>query len=147
MVATRESVDLAKLLLFDTIEKQKIRRDHLAIHSDNDSSMASKPVAFLLTDFGVTKSHSRPHTSNDNPFSESHFKTLKYRPEFPTGSIASPRRAHSAPISTAGTTLNIVIRASECKPLSTATTAVHQPFSTPVPAFSRPPIPSTPNAS
>ena len=83
MVATQESHELAERLLFDTIEKQNIRRDQLTIHSDNGSSMASKPVAFLLADLGVTKSHSRPHTSNDNPFSESHFKILKYRPEFP----------------------------------------------------------------
>ena len=72
MVATRESHQLAARLLFDTIEKQNIRRDQLTIHSDNGSSMASKPVAFLLADLGVTKSHSHPHTSNDNPFSESH---------------------------------------------------------------------------
>ncbi len=86
MVATRESHQLAARLLFDTIEKQNIRRDQLTIHFDNGSSMASKPVAFLLADLadlGVTKSHSRPHTSNDNPFSELHFKILKYRPEFP----------------------------------------------------------------
>jgi len=83
MVATRESAELAERLLLDTIKKQNIRRDQLTIHSDNGSSMASKPVAFLLADLGVTKSHSRPHTSNDNPFSESHFKILKYRPEFP----------------------------------------------------------------
>jgi len=83
MVATRESAELAERLLFDTIEKQNIRRDQLTIHSDNGSSMASKPVAFLLADLGVTKSHSRPHVSNDNPFSEAHFKILKYRPEFP----------------------------------------------------------------
>lgn len=55
----------------------------LIIHADNGSSMASKPVAFLLADLGITKSHSRPHTSNDNPYSEAQFKTLKYRPEFP----------------------------------------------------------------
>ena len=83
MVATRESAELAERLLFDTIRKQNVRRDQLTIHSDNGSSMASKPVAFLLADLGVTKSHSRPHTSNDNPFSEAHFKILKYRPEFP----------------------------------------------------------------
>ena len=83
MVATRESAQLAERLLFDTIAKQNINGDQLTIHSDNGSSMASKPVAFLLADFGVTKSHSRPHVSNDNPFSEAKFKTLKYRPEFP----------------------------------------------------------------
>jgi putative transposase len=83
MVATCESAQLAERLLFDTIAKQNINRDQLTIHSDNGSSMASKPVAFLLADLGVTKSHSRPHVSNDNPFSEAQFKTLKYRPEFP----------------------------------------------------------------
>ena len=83
MVATRESAQLAEQLLLDTIRKQNIDRDTLTIHADNGSSMASKPVAFLLADLGVTKSHSRPHTNNDNPFSESNFKTLKYRPDFP----------------------------------------------------------------
>jgi len=65
----------------------------LTIHADNGSSMASKPVAFLLADLGVTKTHSRPHTSNDNPYSEAHFKTLKYRPEFPDrfGSLEDAR--------------------------------------------------------
>jgi putative transposase len=55
--------------------------------------MASKPVALLLADLGVTKSHSRPHCSNDNPYSEAQFKTLKYRPEFPGrfGSIEDGR--------------------------------------------------------
>ncbi|TFB54203.1 transposase [Cryobacterium tagatosivorans] len=70
MVATRKSAELAERLLFDTIEKQNIRRDQLTIHSDNGSSMASKPVEFLLADLGMTKSHSRPHTCNDNPFSD-----------------------------------------------------------------------------
>jgi putative transposase len=83
MVAERESADLAEQLLADSIAKQGIDRDTLSIHADNGSSMASKPVAFLLADLGVTKSHSRPHTSNDNPYSESQFRTLKYRPDFP----------------------------------------------------------------
>jgi len=83
MLATRESKELAERLLAETIAKQHIDRDQLTIHADRGSSMASKPVAFLLADLGVTKSHSRPHCSNDNPYSESQFKTLKYRPEFP----------------------------------------------------------------
>jgi putative transposase len=83
LIAERESAVLAEQLLADTIAKQGIDRDTLAIHADNGSSMASKPVAFLLADLAVTKSHSRPHTSNDNPFSESQVRTLKYRPEFP----------------------------------------------------------------
>jgi putative transposase len=83
MLAERESAVLAEKLLADTIAKQRIDRDQLTIHADNGSSMASKPVAFLLADLGVTKTHSRPHTSNDNPFSEAQFRTLKYRPDFP----------------------------------------------------------------
>ena len=93
LIAGTESKVLAEKLLADTIAKQGISRDQLTIHADNGSSMASKPVAFLLADLGVTKSHSRPHTSNDNPFSEAHFRTLKYRPDFPDtfGSIVNAR--------------------------------------------------------
>jgi putative transposase len=83
LIAERESALLAEKLLADTIVKQRIDRDTLTIHADNGSSMASKPVAFLLADLGVTKTHSRPHTSNDNPYSEAQFRTLKYRPDFP----------------------------------------------------------------
>ena len=83
MLATRESAALAEKLIADTCTKQAIGRDQLTIHADRGSSMTSKPVAFLLADLGVTQSHSRPHVSNDNPFSESQFKTLKYRPDFP----------------------------------------------------------------
>ncbi len=83
MVATKESKELAERLLADTITKQNIDPKQLTIHADRGSSMASEPVAFLLADLGVTKSHSRPHCSNDNPFSEAQFKTLKYRPDFP----------------------------------------------------------------
>jgi len=93
MIATCESKALAKKLIAETCRKQGIEPGQLTIHADRGSSMASKPVAFLLSDLGVTKSHSRPHVSNDNPFSESQFKTLKYRPDFPTrfGSIEDAR--------------------------------------------------------
>lgn len=93
MVAHRESADLAKRLIRETIEKQGIAPGQLVIHADRGSSMASKPVALLMADLGVTKTHSRPHVSNDNPYSESQFKTLKYRPEFPSrfGSIEDAR--------------------------------------------------------
>jgi len=93
MAATHESAALAERLLADTIAKQRVQRDQLTIHADRGSSMASKPVAFLLADLGVTKSHSRPHTSNDNPYSEAQFKTLKYRPDFPAtfGSLQDAR--------------------------------------------------------
>jgi len=82
-VQRRETGPLAEQLITDTLTKQQIPRDQLTIHADRGSSMTSKPVAFLLADLGVTKSHSRPYTSTDNPYSEAHFKTLKYRPGFP----------------------------------------------------------------
>ncbi len=83
MLASRENADLAKRLIRDTIEKEDVDANGLTIHSDRGPSMKSHAVAQLLATLGVTKSHSRPHVSNDNPFSESQFKTLKYRPEFP----------------------------------------------------------------
>jgi putative transposase len=93
MLADRESAELAQQLLDETITKQGADPDRLTVHADNGSSMASKPVAALLADLGVTKTHSRPHTSNDNPYSEAQFKTLKYRPEFPErfGSLEDAR--------------------------------------------------------
>jgi putative transposase len=93
MVAHRELATLAKKLIEETIKKQSIQPGQLLIHADRGSSMTSKPVAFLLADLGVTKSHSRPSVSNDNPYSESQFKTMKYRPEFPDrfGSIEDAR--------------------------------------------------------
>lgn len=84
LIADRESSELARILLRETIEQQGANPSLLTIHSDRGSSMKSKPVAFFLADLGVTKSHSRPHVSNDNPYIESFFKTVKYQPEFPT---------------------------------------------------------------
>jgi putative transposase len=83
MIASKESGVLAKRLIEDSCNKQGIIKGQLTIHADRGSSMKSKTDAHLLADLGVTKTHSRPHVSNDNPFSESHFKTLKYRPDFP----------------------------------------------------------------
>jgi putative transposase len=83
LLADRESAALAERLLAETIAKQHVERDQLTIHADRGTSMASQPVAMLLADLGVTKSHSRPRCSNDNPFSEAGFKTFKYRPDFP----------------------------------------------------------------
>ena len=82
MVATCESAALAEKLIAATCAKQGITRGQLTIHADRGSSMTSKPVALLLADVGVTQSHSRPHVSNDHPYSEAQFKTLKYRPGF-----------------------------------------------------------------
>jgi putative transposase len=93
MLARREGALLAERLLADAIRKQGVAPDRLTIHADRGTSMASKPVALLLADLGVTKSHSRPRCSNDNPYSEAQFKTLKYRPDFPArfGSIEDAR--------------------------------------------------------
>ena len=83
MLALRESAELAKKLIEETCEKQNIQPDSLGLHADRGSAMRSKPVALLLADLSITKTHSRPYTSNDNPYSESQFRTMKYRPEFP----------------------------------------------------------------
>lgn len=83
MVAYRESAQLAKLLIIETCKRQGVKKDQLTLHADRGSSMKSNAVGQLLMDLGVTKTHSRPHVSNDNPYSESVFKTLKYRPDFP----------------------------------------------------------------
>jgi len=93
MVAHRESARLAQKLIAETCARQGIAPGALTLHADRGSSMTSKPVALLLADLGVTKTHSRPHVSNDNPFSEAQFKTLKYRPDFPErfGSIEDAR--------------------------------------------------------
>jgi putative transposase len=93
MVAHRESAALAQRLITATCAKQAIAAGQLTIHADRGTSMTSKPVALLLADLGITRTHSRPHVSNDNPFSEAQFKTLKYRPEFPDrfGSIEAAR--------------------------------------------------------
>ena len=83
MIAYQEQAALAERLIAETLAKQEIPAGQLTIHADRGAAMTSKPVAFLLADLGVTKTHSRPHVSNDNPFSEAQFKTLKYRPGFP----------------------------------------------------------------
>ena len=83
MVAGRESASLAEKLIMETCEKQDIERDQLTIHADRGTSMKSKLVAQLMADLGITKTHSRPYTSTDNPYSEAQFKTLKYHRTFP----------------------------------------------------------------
>jgi putative transposase len=94
MIATEESATLAKHLVLEISEREGILPGQLTLHADRGSAMTSKSFALLLSDLGVTKTHSRPHVSNDNPFSESAFKTLKHRPNFPErfGSIQDARR-------------------------------------------------------
>ncbi len=82
-VQYRENGHLAKALIEQATEQQKITPKVLTLHADRGAPQRAKPVAFLLADLGITKTHSRPYTSSDNPYSESNFKTLKYRPEFP----------------------------------------------------------------
>jgi putative transposase len=95
MVATCESAALAEKLIAAACAGQGISRDQLSIHADRGSSMTSKPVALLLADLGITQSRSRPHVSNDNPYSEAQFKTFKYRPDFPAKfSSVEAARAH-----------------------------------------------------
>lgn len=93
LLANRESSTLAVELIRQSCKREGIKRDELTVHADRGSSMRSKPVAFLLADLGVTKTHSRPYTSTDNPYSEAQFKTLKYQPDFPErfGSIEDAR--------------------------------------------------------
>ena len=82
-VQYRENAQLAKALIEQATEQQQITPKILTLHADRGAPQRAKPVAFLLADLGITKTHSRPYTSSDNPYSESNFKTLKYRPEFP----------------------------------------------------------------
>lgn len=83
MIAERESAALAEELIAQTCARQNVEPGQLTIHADRGSAMTSKPVAFLLADLGVTKTHSRPHVPNDNPFSEAQFRTMKYSPDYP----------------------------------------------------------------
>lgn len=93
LIAPVERADLAETLITQTCARQGISQDQLTLHADRGSAMRAKNVALLLADLGVTQSHSRPHTPNDNPYSEAQFKTMKYRPDFPDqfGSLADAR--------------------------------------------------------
>jgi putative transposase len=93
MIALQEAGHLAEKLVEETCQRQGILPGQLTLHADRGKPMLSKPLAFLLADLGVTKSHSRPYTSDDNPFSEAQFKTMKYRPDYPErfGSLLEAR--------------------------------------------------------
>ena len=93
MIAEEESSELARQLMAETAHKQGIQPKQLTLHADNGSPMKGKALGQLLLDLGISQSHSRPHTSDDNPFSEAHFKTLKYQPDYPDrfASIAASR--------------------------------------------------------
>lgn len=83
LISEKESAQIAEQFIAESCFKENIDQDQLTLHADRGSSMTSKMVAHLLADLGVTKTHSRPYTSNDNPFSEAQFKTMKYRPNYP----------------------------------------------------------------
>jgi putative transposase len=94
LIAERESAQLAEELIAETCRKQGIAAAQLTIHADHGSPMIAKPMAQLLADLGIQRSHSRPHVSNDNPYSEAQFRTLKYSPTYPErfGSVADARQ-------------------------------------------------------
>jgi len=83
LVAEQEAASIAEKLISQTCASQRIAPDQLTLHADRGGPMRAKTMAQLLADLNVSKSHSRPYTPNDNPYSEAHFKTLKYRPDFP----------------------------------------------------------------
>ncbi len=93
MVARRETATLAKRLVVETMDKQGVGRDQVTLHADRGPSQTAKSLALMLADLGVTKSHNRPYTSNDNPYSEAQFKTLKYHSSYPArfGSLEDAR--------------------------------------------------------
>ena len=138
MVATQESSRLAKVLIAQSCSKQAIEPGDLTLHADRGSSMSSKALALLLADLGVTKSHSRPHVCDDNPYSEAQFKTLKYRPEFPARLGTIQQAETFVGISLIGTTATIVTRVSACIPPRTCTTAPPSPRVAIEPTYWRP---------
>jgi len=83
LLAERESAELAQQLIADSVARHDVELGMLTLHADRGAAMRSKPVAALLVDLDITKSHSKPHVSDDNPYPESQFKTMKYRPDFP----------------------------------------------------------------
>jgi len=93
LIAPRECADLAEQLIAETVSRHDVQAGRLTLHADRGAAMRSKPVAGLLVDLGISKSHSRPYVSDDNPYSESQFKTMKYRPDFPErfGSLEDAR--------------------------------------------------------
>jgi len=149
-LATREAAELAERLLADSIRKQGVEPDQLTIHADRGSSMSSKPVALLLADLGVTKSHSRPHCSNDNPTRRPGSRRSSTGPSSRNGSDRRRTRGPSANAALAGTTTSTVTPASATTRPPTSTTAVlpgsarRGPWSWPA---STPPTPSASCAS
>lgn len=112
MLALREWTELAQQLIGETIAKQHIAPGTLTVHADPGRSMRSKTAAQLLIALDVARTHSRPHVSDDNPYSESQFKTLKYRADFPCASVRLRMSALTVSASSIGTTMSTVTVAS-----------------------------------
>ena len=112
LIAPRECSELAQQLIADTVSRHDVEPGMLTLHADRGAAMRSKPVASLLIDLDVVKSHGRPYVSDDNPYSESQFKTLKYRPEFPNASAASKTPGPTVKPSSPGTTTSTATAAS-----------------------------------
>ncbi len=142
-VAPSESGELAKDLIADAVLRHSVPPDQLTIHADRGSSMTSNQVAELLSFLGIRRSHSRPHVSNDNPYSEAQFKTLKYCPASPNASAPSPTPGSSASRSSRTTTMNIVIRGSAITHRPRCTTALPQRYGPSARRLSTPPTPRT----
>lgn len=153
MVATRESAELARRLIADTAAKQGIEPDSLTIHADRATSMTSRPVALLLADLGISKSHSRPHVSNDciprpasRRSSTARRRSSTARPSRP-GSARSRTRGPSARTSSPGTTASIATAGSRCTPRPTSTTAARPSSEKSGPTSSTPPTRRTRSGS
>jgi len=114
MLVRRANADIAKQFIGDVIARERIGPGEAVIHADRESEMTAQPVCALLDSLSVAQSHSRPHVSNDNPYSESINKTLKYSPRFPNRSVRSKTAKCFAKSSSIGTTTNIGIRESGC---------------------------------
>jgi putative transposase len=136
-VAVTETGELAEVFIADAVAR--LGRTPQAIHADRGTSMTSKPVAMLLADLGITRSHSRPRVSNDNPYSEAQFRTLKYCPAFPSGSGHSPTRARSASGSSPTTTTSTATPGSDCTPPRPSTSEPTARSAKPVPTHWTPP--------
>jgi putative transposase len=93
LIALQQAAHLAEELLAESYRKQGVQPEQLTLHADRGNPMTAQSLAFLLAELGVTRSHARPYTPNDNPFSEAHFKTLKYQPDYPErfGSLLEAR--------------------------------------------------------
>ena len=147
MVADRENSALAGRLIEETCHKQGVQPQVLTLHSDRGAPMTSKFTAQLLADLGVTRSLSRPQVSDDNPFSEAQFKTLKYHPASLAASTTSPPRSPSAERSSLGTTPNIAMAGSRCSPRTTSITIEPRACWSSAGGPFKPPGPVIPNAS